>query len=76
LIAPQGQTDLATLIDSIAGKLPLLIFLSTLVFAIAILYFGQAVLVPVAFSLLLTFLLSPIVDGLERLRLGKILRLL
>jgi predicted PurR-regulated permease PerM len=72
LIAPQGQTDLGTIIGNIAGKLPLLIFLSTLVFAIAVLYFGQAVLVPVAFSLLLTFLLSPIVDGLERLHLGKI----
>jgi AI-2E family transporter len=49
-----------------------LIFLATFVFAIAILYWGQTVLIPVAFSLLLTFLLSPIVDGLERLRLGRV----
>ena len=49
-----------------------LIFLSTFVLTIVILYFGQSVLIPFAFSLLLTFLLSPIVNGLERLRLGKI----
>ncbi len=55
-----------------SGKQPLLIFLFTAVLAIAILYFGQSVLIPVAFSLLLTFLLSPIVNGLERLRVGKI----
>jgi predicted PurR-regulated permease PerM len=68
----EDQSDLATLIGNIAGKLPLLIFLATFVFAIAILYWGQTVLIPVAFSLLLTFLLSPIVDGLERLRLGRV----
>jgi len=71
LKTPQGQTDLATIVGSIASKLPPLIFLASFVFGIVILYFGQTVLIPVAFSLLLTFLLSPIVDGLERLRLGK-----
>jgi predicted PurR-regulated permease PerM len=72
LTTPQGQTDLATAISSIISKLAPLIFLSTFVFGVVVLYFGQAVLIPVAFSLLLTFLLSPIVDGLERLRLGKV----
>ena len=71
-VTAETQTDLATAIGSIIGKLPTLIFLSTLVFAISVLYFGQAVLIPVAFSLLLTFLLSPLVNGLERLRLGRI----
>jgi predicted PurR-regulated permease PerM len=68
LTTPHHQTALTT----IAGKLPPLIFLSSFVFGIVILYFGQAVLIPVAFSLLLTFLLTPIVDGLEQLRLGKV----
>jgi predicted PurR-regulated permease PerM len=72
LATPERQTDLTTAIGVIIGKLPTLIFLSTLVFAISVLYFGQAVLIPVAFSLLLTFLLSPLVDGLERLRIGRI----
>lgn len=72
LTTPERQTDLATAIGTIVGKLPILIFLSTLVFAIAVLYFGQSVLIPVAFALLLTFLLSPLVDGVERLRVGKI----
>src|SRR4030095_5265541 len=71
-VTAEPQTDLAIAIGLIIGKLPTLIFLSTLVFAISVLYFGQAVLIPVAFSLLLTFLLSPLVNGLERLRLGRI----
>jgi len=39
---------------------------------LALLYWAQAVLIPVALSLLLTFLLTPVVEWLERLRLGKI----
>jgi hypothetical protein len=46
LTTPQHQSDLAAIVGSIAGKL-LLIFLSTFVFAIAILYWGQTVLIPV-----------------------------
>jgi len=57
---------------SLASRLSPLIFLATFVFAIAILRWGQSVLIPVAFSLLLTFVLSPMVDGLERLRLGRV----
>ena len=55
----------------IVGQSPV-IFLATFVLTIVILYFGQSVLIPFAFSLLLTFLLSPIVKALERLRVGKI----
>jgi predicted PurR-regulated permease PerM len=69
---PQIGSDLTTIVGSIGSKLAPLIFLASFVCGIVILYFGQAVLIPVAFSLLLTFLLSPIVDGLERLRLGRV----
>ncbi|HWO42875.1 MAG TPA: AI-2E family transporter, partial [Candidatus Eisenbacteria bacterium] len=69
---PPTQTDLPALLGALAGRLPALIFLASFVLAIAILYFGQTVLIPVAFSLLLTFLLSPIVDGLEGVGLGRI----
>jgi predicted PurR-regulated permease PerM len=38
---------------------------------VAALYWGQAVLIPVALASLLTFLLSPLVSGLERLGLAR-----
>src|SRR5215471_199862 len=38
---------------------------------IAALYWGQGVLIPVALASLLTFLLSPLVSGLERLGLAR-----
>src|SRR5262245_55664869 len=66
------KNDLAPIIRSIAGMLPTMIFLASLVFAIAILYFGQSVFIPVAFALLLTFVLGPIVDALEHMRLGRV----
>jgi predicted PurR-regulated permease PerM len=46
------------------------LFLSV-VLIIASLYWAQAVLIPVAVSILLTFLLSPVADTLERLGLGR-----
>jgi predicted PurR-regulated permease PerM len=49
-----------------------LIFLATAALVLALLYWAQAVLIPVALSLLLTFLLAPVVDWLERIYLGKI----
>src|SRR5215475_9843791 len=39
---------------------------------VALLYWARPVLIPVALSILLTFLLSPIVDGLQKLRLPRI----
>src|ERR1700730_3079121 len=39
---------------------------------IAVLYWGQGVLIPVALACLFTFLLSPIVTALERAGLGRI----
>jgi predicted PurR-regulated permease PerM len=48
-------------------RLPLLTF----VVSIAALYFAKAVLVPLALAVLFAFLLTPLVTGLERLRLGR-----
>src|SRR5262245_33136588 len=46
--------------------------LPTVVLIIASLYWAQAVLLPIAVSILLTFLLTPVADKLERLGLGRI----
>jgi predicted PurR-regulated permease PerM len=45
---------------------------STVVLIIASLYWAQAVLIPIAVSILLTFLLSPVAESLERLGLGRV----
>ncbi len=47
--------------------------LAGIVLLVAALYFARSVLVPVALALLLTFLMSPLVDRLQRLRLGHTL---
>jgi predicted PurR-regulated permease PerM len=52
--------------------LPSWIFLPSAVLVIAILYWAQEVLVPIAIAVLLTFVLSPLVSALERLNLGRI----
>jgi len=72
MVGRYDRMDLTPSLRSIAGMLPPLIFLASFVFAIAILYFGQTVFIPIAFSLLLTFVLSPIVDALERWRIGRV----
>ena len=56
-----------------SGALPAWIFLPTAVLIIAILYWAQEVLVPIAVAVLLTFILNPVVGALERLRLGRII---
>jgi predicted PurR-regulated permease PerM len=56
-----------------SGNLPGWIFLPTAVLIIAILYWAQEVLVPIAVAVLLTFILNPVVSALERLRLGRVL---
>jgi predicted PurR-regulated permease PerM len=40
--------------------------------AIAALYFARAILIPLAFALTLTFILSPVVALLERTRIGRV----
>src|SRR5215470_7187967 len=52
---------------------PIWIALVSIGFVIALLYWAQPVLIPVALSILLSFLLSPIVDTLQKLRLPRIL---
>jgi predicted PurR-regulated permease PerM len=49
-----------------------LISFATFVLIIASLYWGQAVLIPVALAILLTFLLSPLADVLERIALKRL----
>src|ERR1035438_2754179 len=46
--------------------------LGTVALVIAALYFGREVLIPLALAVILTFLLTPIVSRLEKLRLGRI----
>jgi len=44
--------------------------------AIAVLYFTREILIPFAFALTLTFLLTPVVALLERLRIGRVVAVL
>ena len=48
------------------------LFVAGLLGAVTILYLARGVLIPVAVAVLLTFLLHPVVTGLERLRIGRI----
>src|SRR5271157_568050 len=44
----------------------------TLFGTIAVLYFARAILIPLAFALILTFVLTPVVALLERSRIGRV----
>lgn len=46
------------------------------VVVVVALYFGRVVLIPVTLAMLLSFLLTPVVELLRRLRLGKVLSVL
>src|ERR1043165_5562162 len=46
--------------------------LASIAIVLALLYFGQEVLIPLALAILIAFLLAPVVNLLERLRLGRI----
>ncbi len=46
--------------------------LTTFVLAVAVLYFGREVFVPVTLALLLAFVLAPLVNLLRRLRIGRV----
>ena len=46
---------------------------ATLLVGIAALHFGEAVLMPLALAILVAFALAPLVDALERRRLGRVL---
>jgi predicted PurR-regulated permease PerM len=55
-----------------SGNLPSLIAVATFVLIIASLYWAQAVLIPIALSIMLTFLLSPVASASERIGLGRL----
>ena len=46
--------------------------LASFAIVLALLYFGQEVLIPLALAVLMAFLLAPVVTALERLRLGRV----
>jgi len=55
-----------------SSKLSPLVVVGTLVLIVASMYWARAVLIPVALSILLTFLLSPADTVLQRLGLGRV----
>lgn len=55
-----------------SGKLPSLTAVASFVLIIASLYWAQAVLIPIALAIMLTFLLSPVAGALERIGLGRL----
>jgi predicted PurR-regulated permease PerM len=69
---PKARASLAPGSAARGDKLPSVLILPTLVLIIATLYWGQAFLIPVALSILLTFLLTPVADALERIGLGRL----
>lgn len=56
----------------VTAKFPALSVLPGLILIIASLYWAQAFLIPLAFSLLLTFLLTPLVERLENFGLSRV----
>ena len=46
--------------------------LASTAIVLALLYFGQDVLIPLALAVLISFVLAPVVSRLERLRLGRV----
>jgi predicted PurR-regulated permease PerM len=46
--------------------------LASIAIVLALLYFGQEVLIPLALAILIAFVLAPVVTALERLRLGRV----
>ena len=69
---PQERNNLQGSKGHSAEKLPSLIAVATFLLIIASLYWAQAVLIPVALAILLTFLLSPVAGALERIALGRL----
>ena len=69
---PQQRSNHPGSRGSGTGTLPSLIAVATVVLIIASLNWAQAVLIPVALAILLTFLLSPLASALERMALGRL----
>ena len=69
---PQERSNLWSSSGQGTGALNSLIAIAIFVLIIASLYWAQAVLIPVALAVLLTFLLSPVAGALERIALGRL----
>jgi predicted PurR-regulated permease PerM len=69
---PRERNNLRGTSGHSTGALPTLIAVATFVLIIGSLYWAQAVLIPVALAILLTFLLSPVAGALERIALGRL----
>jgi predicted PurR-regulated permease PerM len=69
---PLARANLRSISGHGTGTLSSLIAGATLVLLIAALYWAQAILIPVALAILLTFLLSPVAGALERIALGRL----
>jgi predicted PurR-regulated permease PerM len=53
------------------GRLPGILFFAGAVLVVAILYWAQAIFIPIALAILFTFLLGPLVSRLEHWGLGR-----
>ncbi|RPI81015.1 MAG: AI-2E family transporter, partial [Chloroflexi bacterium] len=69
---PRARTNLRDTSGRSTGTLPSLIAFGSFVLIIACLYWAQAVLIPIALAIMLTFLLSPVAGALERTGLGRL----
>lgn len=67
-----GRRDDAPLQPNIALVLRQLLGVAIAAATIATLYFGQDVLIPITLAFILSFILSPLVSGLQRLRLPRV----
>ena len=67
-----GQEGLPLDADSRLRRLNGVIVFAGCALALGVLYWTQAVLIPIALAVLLSFLLSPLVRGFERLRFGRV----
>jgi predicted PurR-regulated permease PerM len=66
------RAHFASGISGFSNKSSPLLILAASVLIIASLYWAQAFLIPVALSILLAFLLTPVADSLERIGLGRL----
>jgi predicted PurR-regulated permease PerM len=69
---PRARTDFQSSSGHGSGTLSPLVAIATAFLIIASLNWAQAVVIPVALAMLLTFLLSPVAGALERLALGRV----
>jgi predicted PurR-regulated permease PerM len=69
---PRTPTNLRGTSGRGTAALPSVIVFGNIVLVIASLYWAQTVLIPIALSIMLTFLLSPVASALERTGMGRL----